>query len=174
MTASSLKRGILAGILGGVTVAVWFLILDLAAGEPFRTPAALGYALLFGGGGAARDRLAASGPQAIEITFRVVAAYTIVHFVLFAIAGFVFVWIADRVETRPSFLLVAVLALILLEAVAVVNFASGAQWNLGGTGIWAVFIANILAIAVMGWYVWRTHPRLRHEIASGHASQVRI
>ena len=178
MHGSVLKRGIIAGLLGAAAVAVWFLALDMAAGEPFRTPAALGNSLLFGGGQAVSDRLSASGPTTIPITLRVVAAYTAVHVLAFIVAGFIFVWIADRVENRPSFLLVAGLALILLEAFALVNFASTAQWHLGGQGLWTVIVANILAIAVMGFYVWQTHPGLRATLedhgGGGEASHVRV
>jgi len=161
---SILGRGVVAGLLGAATVAVWFFILDFAGGHPFRTPAALGYALLFGGGHAANEGLSASAPQSIEISARVVLAYTLVHVLAFMLAGFVFVWIAEQVERRPSLLLLAGLTLVLLEAVALVNFASGAQWNLGTIGIGSVVVANILAVAVMTWYVWRTHPALRQRL----------
>jgi hypothetical protein len=73
-----------------------------------------------------------------------------------------FVWITERIERKPSFLLFAFLFLILGEALALANFASYAQWGLGDLGVWSVTVGNILAIAVMGWYIWATHPALRH------------
>ncbi len=36
------REGLMAGLLVAVTVAVWFLLYDLAAGRPLRTPALLG------------------------------------------------------------------------------------------------------------------------------------
>jgi hypothetical protein len=162
-SGSILKRGAIAGLLGAATVALWFLALDVAAGHPFRTPAALGKALLFGGVGPS---------QPIDINFRVVAAYTVVHIVAFLFAGWVFTWIAEQVQRRPSFVLLAAMTVIVLEALAVVNLAYGAQW--GGVDIWSIIVANILAVAVMSWYVWRTHPTLRNRLATTNPAQVRV
>jgi len=158
-----LKRGAIAGLLGAATVAVWFLALDVAAGHPFRTPAALGQALLHGGRGD-------SGP--VDITFGVVAAYTVIHVVAFILTGWVFAFIAQQVQRRPSFVLLAGMTLIVLEAVGVVNLAYGAQW--GGLSIWSVIIANLLAVVVMSWYLWLTHPALRNRLAMTHPAQVRV
>lgn len=158
-----LKSGTIAGLLGAATVAVWFLALDVAAGHPFRTPAALGQALLYGSRGAS---------QPVEITFGVIAAYTIVHIVAFILTGWLFAFIAEQVQRRPSFVLLAGMTAIVLEAVAVVNLAYGAQW--GGLSIWSVIIANILAVFVMSWYVWQTHPALRNRLAMTHPAHVRV
>lgn len=168
-----LRRGVIAGLLGAATVAVWFLAFDIAAGRPFRTPAALGSQLLFGGGAPHSGTMAVSGSQGLEITFRVVAAYTAVHIVAFAIAGIVFVLIAEQLERTPSFLLLAALAAIVLEAFALGNLAQGAQWIMGDLGIWSVLVANVLAIAVMGFYVWQTHPTLRRRL-TGQPREVRV
>jgi MFS family permease len=143
------KRGAVAGLLGAATVAVWFFILDIVAGHPLQTPAALGSSVLF-------------GKSAIEMSARVIIAYTVFHLAAFLLAGLLFVWITERIERRPSFMLFALLFVILGEALAVATLASYAQWGLGSLGVWSVTIANILAIAVMGWYIWATHPTLRH------------
>ena len=45
---SNLQEGMDAGIIGGLTVAVWFLILDTIAGHPFFTPSVLGQIVIFG------------------------------------------------------------------------------------------------------------------------------
>lgn len=143
------KRGAVAGLLGAAAVAMWFFVLDVVAGRPFQTPAALGSSLLF-------------GISAIEISARVIIAYTVFHFVSFVLAGILFVWITERIERRPSFMLLALLFLILGEALALANLATYAQWGLGTLGVWSVTLANALAIGVMGWYIWKTHPALRH------------
>ena len=156
-----LSRGLMTGLIGAVVVAVWFLLIDLAGGHAFRTPAALGSALLVGSN------------QEMAVSFAVVAAYTIVHLFAFAIAGVTFVVIAEQVERSPSFLLLAVLTAIVLEAVVVTSLALGAQWVLGTLGIWSVFVGNLLAVGSMGWYVWQTHPALRHRLRA-EPMQVRI
>jgi hypothetical protein len=103
----------------------------------------------------------------------VVAAYTVVHVIAFAFAGVVFVMIAEQVERTPSFILLAVLTAIVLEAVVVASLALGAQWALGTLGIWSVFVANLIAVGSMGWYVWQTHPALRYRLRA-QAMQVRV
>jgi len=64
-----LSEGILVGLAGAAAVAVWFFVLDLITGTPFRTPALLG-AVLFDG---LRD------PAALTITPGLVFKYTAVH-----------------------------------------------------------------------------------------------
>ncbi|HUF25394.1 MAG TPA: hypothetical protein VMM18_00330 [Gemmatimonadaceae bacterium] len=68
----TLAHGAIAGVLAGSVVALWFLIVDLAAGQPLRTPLLLASALL----GAPRD----PGPL-------LVASYTIIHYAVFAGLG---------------------------------------------------------------------------------------
>ena len=142
------KRGLVAGLLGAAAVAVWFFLLDVIAGHPLQTPAALGSSLLF-------------GKTEIEMSARTIIAYTVFHVVAFLGAGLLFVWITERLERRPSFVLFALLFVILGEALALANLATYAQWGLGSLGILSVTVANLLSIAVMGWYIWATHPTLR-------------
>ena len=142
------RRGVVAGLLGAVTVAVWFFVLDVIAGHPFQTPAALGSSLLF-------------AKTTMEMSARTIVGYYVFHFVAFVLAGILFVWVTERIERKPSFMLFALLFLILGEALAVANFATLAQWGLRSLGVWTVTIANLLAILVMGWYIWATHPALR-------------
>lgn len=151
-----LTRGLITGMLGGVVVALFFFFVDLITRHPFATPGALGSAILFG----------ASNGDAIDFTMGIVAAYTVVHFVAFAVAGIVFVAIAEQIERSPSFLLLAILTVIVLEAVVATVLAQGAQWVLGPLGVWAALIANLLAVGSMGWYVWQTHPLLRQRLRS--------
>src|SRR6266516_3655500 len=123
-----LARGLVTGLIGAGVVAVWFFLLDIAAGHPLRTPAALGAALLFG----------ASNVGEIQPNLGLVAAYTVVHVAAFAVTGTLFVAVAVQ--------------------------ALGAQWVLGTLGTWSVLVANVLAVTAMGWYVWETHPLLRHRL----------
>lgn len=143
------KRGAVAGLLGAVVAAAWFFVLDLIDGHPLRTPAAIGSALLF-------------GKSTIDTSANVIVPYYVFHFAAFIIAGLLFTWITERIERRPSFMFFALLFVILGEALALANFTTYAQWNLGSLGVWSVTVANVLSIAVMGWYIWSTHPRLRH------------
>lgn len=157
MTAHPLlTRGVVTGLIGAGAVAVFFFFVDLITRHPFATPGALGSALLFG----------ASNNEAIDFTMGIVAAYTVIHVAAFAVAGVVFVAIAEQIERSPSFLLLALLTVIVLEAGVATLLAQGAQWVMGSDGAWLTLIANLLAVASMGWYVWQTHPVLRQRLRS--------
>jgi len=158
-----LSRGLMTGLVGAAVLAMWFFFLDVMAGAPFTTPVALGSAILFG----------ASNADSAALNLGVVAAYTVVHVVAFAIAGVVFVTIAEQIERSPSFLLLALLTAIVLDAVVVAGLALGAQWVLGALGIGSVVIGNVLAVGSMGWYVWQTHPVLQHQLRTERL-QVRV
>ncbi|OLC08509.1 MAG: hypothetical protein AUH42_01220 [Gemmatimonadetes bacterium 13_1_40CM_70_11] len=66
-------QGVLGGILAGLVVALWFLVVDVLVGHPFRTPTLLAGVLLH-----------REFPQA---TFRLLAAYSVLHFGVFALLG---------------------------------------------------------------------------------------
>ncbi|MGH7539131.1 MAG: hypothetical protein ACREMF_10875 [Gemmatimonadales bacterium] len=149
-----LTRGLVTGLIGAATVMLWFLVLDVIAGNAFRTPAALGSALLFG----------ASNVTELPLDLGIVAAYTIVHLAAFALAGTVFVALAEQIERTPDMLLLIALAAIVLEALVVAVLALAAQWVLGVLGVASVLVANLLTVFAMGWHVWRTHPTLRHQL----------
>lgn len=155
------SRGAITGLIGALVVAGWFFLLDLASGSPFRTPAALGSALLLG----------ASSASDITVTLGLVATYTIVHVAAFVVAGVVFVALAEQVERVPAMALLVLLTAILLEGLVVATLAVGAEWVLGTLGWWSVAVANVLAVVAMGWQVWRTHPTLQRRMLREHAQQ---
>src|SRR4029077_4037162 len=76
--------GLFTGMIGALIVALWFLVLDLAGGHPFYTPALLGTMLLHGGAAAA------NGPVIAPLE---VAAYTAFHFLSFLIIGYLLAWL---------------------------------------------------------------------------------
>lgn len=149
-----LARGLVTGLLGAAAVALWFFVLDLAAGRLFHTPAALGSALLLG----------ARATAEVQVTLGVVATYTVVHLAAFWVVGVLVVAMAEQIERAPGLVLFAGLALIILEALVVTVMALGAEWVLGTLGWWSVAVGNLLAVLAMGWEVWRTHPTLRQTL----------
>ena len=151
-------RGVVTGLIGAVVVAVWFFFVDIISGMPLRTPAALASAILIGAG----------GPAEIVVTFGLVAAYTVLHVVAFAIAGIVFVALAEQVERAPAMGLLVRLTAIVLDSLVLATIGAGAQWVLGSIGWWSLTVANLLAVAAMGWQVWRTHPVLQHRLLEEH------
>ena len=82
----------------------------------------------------------------------------------FGAVGIGLTWLTDRLERAPSFWLLAVLALIVLERLFVGTLEVLSHAVLGRIGWWAIGGGNLSAVVVMGAWLWRTHPRLREEL----------
>jgi hypothetical protein len=147
------QEGIVAGLLGGLAVALWFLVVDVAQGRPLYTPSILGTAL-FGRG--AWPASLESMPPSLEMA----AMFTWVHLLAFAVIGVVVSKLIAMIEAHPSLGFGFVLLFVLLEAgftAAVMIVAAPVLRAL----TWpAILVANLLAAAVMAGYFWLRHPRM--------------
>ncbi|MFN2399338.1 MAG: hypothetical protein ABR543_11950 [Gemmatimonadaceae bacterium] len=149
-----LLTGLTTGLIGAGAVAIWFLVLDVIRGSPFFTPAALGSVVFFG----------ATSPSEVEVGLGVIAAYTILHLAAFAAVGLALAWGAEKVERTPNLWLMWLLAFIILEGLFLGVVGSLGGWVLGSTNWWAVGIGNLIAMAAMGRWIWRSHPVLRDRM----------
>lgn len=149
-----LLRGLVVGLVGAGAVALWFFLLDIAAGEPFRTPAALGSALFLG----------ARSPEEVPVSAGIVAAYTAVHLLAFWIVGSILAAVARQVERTPRSIYVVILALVIVEAVSFAVLVAGAQWVLGALSVAAVGAGNLVAVAAMAGWLWWARPQLRRGV----------
>ena len=148
---SVIAEGTDVGIIGGMAVAVWFLVLDTIAGHPFQTPSLLGQVVLFGD----------PRPDTSQLVFGAILVYTAFHFVVFALLGMGVValvhWGIDNPVVRyallPLFLVFEVMFYGLLE---VLSESTGELFP-----FWAVVGANTLAAVCMGIYLWLRHPAFR-------------
>jgi hypothetical protein len=150
------REGLLAGLVGAVTVAAWFFFFDLTQGRMLFTPAALGSVLLLG----------ASNAEMIEVNAFTVGGYSLLHLVTFGVIGLVasaFVWEA---ESRPPIILGAILLFVSFESFLLGLIAIVAEFLLGPITWWAIAMGNLLAVAAMGIYLWQRHPRLREALAA--------
>jgi len=146
---STLREGTFAGVLGATVVAVWFLIVDVIAGQPLHTPRALGTALF-----------SILGPLGFESPSVYVIAYTVVHYVLFILAGLIATAVIHASQREPTVLAGAFVLFIVLE-IAFYGFVSLLANTLLRELAWYnVAIGNLLAAVVMGTYLWRRHPAL--------------
>jgi hypothetical protein len=75
-----LKDGLMAGIVGAITVALWFLIVDTIADRPLHTPTLLGMAFFQPG-----ENL--TSPTDLTVSLDVVFKYSVFHWVAFAVMG---------------------------------------------------------------------------------------
>ncbi len=147
------REGLIGGLVGAVAVAVWFLLYDLAAGMPLRTPALLGAALFHG----LRD------PDALVITLPLVLQYTAVHglaFILFGWAASSLLALADR---EPRLLFGLFMLFCCFEVFLIGLIATLAEWLFEALAWWAILTANFLASVVMLGYFFRGHRVAWHE-----------
>lgn len=137
------RDGIVAGLLAGVVVAVFFLGVDVVrAGEPLRTPAFLGGALFSGGGQA--------GPGGIVL-------FTALHLLAFAGVGAGAVLVCEWAGLPHNVLLGAVYGLLVCTLLFYGSLVAAGTRVLPAPGWRGVLTGNMLAGVVLGGYLrWRS------------------
>jgi hypothetical protein len=148
------KQGLMVGLIGAVTVAVWFFILDMVRGRPFFTPAALGSTVFLG----VRDL------DSVQVTVGIILGYSAVHLAAFILLGTLVVVIARRARTTPPLILGALLVFVTFQALFMGVLAIAAEHLLGALAWWGVAIGNLLAAVTMGYYVWEKDPALKQAL----------
>jgi len=146
-------EGILAGLMGAATIAVWFLALDSIKGRPFYTPSVLGTALFRGGAGLEH-------PQALAPNFEMVVSFTWVHVLAFLLIGVAASRLLEFVERNPSFGFGVVLLFVFFEFGFLLVSMVLAEPVLRGLTWSEVLGGNLLAATAMAAVFWRRHPRL--------------
>jgi len=141
------REGLVSGLLGAGVVAVWFLLYDVAAGVPLRTPALLGAALLHG----LRD------PSALAISMPLIAEYTTVHGLAFVLFGWVAAALLALADREPRLLFAFIMLFCCFEVFTFVMIAALAQWLLEAIAWWTILAGNLLASGVMLGYFLRGH-----------------
>ena len=160
---SAIREGAITGILGASVVAIWFLGIDVVAGHPLRTPEVLGRALV-----------SVLGPPGREGAMTFVAAYTVFHYLAFAIVGVLATVIVHLAAREPSILAGFVILFVAVEIGFYGLVGMLSEPNILGQGAWyQVLIGNLLAALVMGWYLWRMHPQLGRELDDALSGRVR-
>ena len=153
-----ISEGLVAGLMGYVTVVILFGFINLASGEAlFHTAALLGSALFFGTR-AAVDVVAGPAP---------IIAYNGVHILASLIVGLGAAWLIFQTEkNRPLWFIVffiflagfilslAVMGILAAEVVHLI------PWSL-------ILVANVGAGFTAGGYLWWRHSRLLVELAAG-------
>jgi hypothetical protein len=148
------EEGLVAGLLGAATIAVWFLVLDSLAGRPFRTPTILGTAIFRSGQGL-------SSAEGVPVSFEMVLLYTWVHALVFWVIAGVAARLLAIAERLPN----AGFGILLLFVVFEFGFVAAAllfaEPVLHALTWPAILGGNLLAALVMGAYFWRRHPNLQ-------------
>src|SRR5882724_1257140 len=152
-TSKMYEEGIVAGLIGAATVAVWFLILDAIQGRPLYTPTVLGTALF-------RSGVGLTAPENLVASFELVIWFTWVHVLVFVVLGSAASGLLRLAERDPNFgfgillfLVVFMFGFIGVSLVFAEEVLHALAWP-------AILVGNLLAAGAMVWYFWRRHPQL--------------
>ncbi len=146
----TLRRGLVAGLLGASAVALSFLVIDLIFRQALFTPGALGSAFLLG----------ASGPGEIQVNATTVMGYTALHLAAFLVVGLAAAALVNQADNHPALILGIFLLFVTFEALFIGLVAIFASWILDTIGWWNVLIGNLIATLTMVGYLAREHPAL--------------
>ena len=140
-TTPTWVHGIVAGIAGALTIAVFFLVVDILAGRPLWTPTALGALFLRG------EVLPGNAPAEPGL----VVAYTAMHAMGFVGIGLPAAYLLQvpRRVSRPAVLVVALVLFAALEAFTVAMGLIFVPELARELGAGRVAVANALAAIVM-------------------------
>lgn len=147
------QEGMVAGVIGAATIAIWFLIVDTFNGRPLYTPTVLGTALFKGGAGLA-------SPESLAVNLEMVLMFTWVHGLVFIVIGGIASRLLGLAEKNPNIGFGILLLFVVFEfGFVAVNMLFAADVLRALT--WqAVLVGNLLAAAAMAGYFWRRHPNL--------------
>ncbi len=142
--------GVFAGLIGASAVALWFLVVDALLRELLFTPSLVASAVLLG--------QPATPDHAVDLSM--VAAFTVVHCILFVLFGIAASWLVDQFQHTPDLPLISIAIFIGLEGgfvTATKLFVPDVAQVVGHGFIVAgnVFAAVGMAIYLRGW---QRHP----------------
>jgi len=152
---NSVREGILAGIIGATAIVVWFAVIDIVSGQPFHTPDILGAGLI---------SILGKPPMMPDTTGIHVLIYTVFHYVAFALVGILIAVVVHQSSRTPAVLAGALVAFVAFQLGAIGITTLFTETRLGGMAWYQIFLANLLATALMFWFMWRRHPQLRGDL----------
>jgi hypothetical protein len=148
------QEGMIGGILGALTIALWFLLLDTLSGRPLWTPTILGTAIFRGGAGLGT-------PETLPVSLEMVLMFTWIHGLVFVVLGGIVARLLDYVERHPSSGFGVLLLFVVFQFGFIVAATIFAPPVLRALSSWSILVANLLAAAAMTAYFRRRHPDLR-------------
>jgi hypothetical protein len=150
-THSTLREGLLTGLLGGLVVAAWYAAIDLGRGQPFYTPSVLGQVF------AAGDTL----PAVRTVVPQAVAEYTLLHFGVFLLLGIVLTALTHMAIGNPSLRMGVWLGLV-ISFVFLLGFLFVLYSLTHERFPWMTALGGgVLGTGSMALYLWHRHPGLR-------------
>ena len=145
-------EGVVGGMIGAATIAIWFFVVDLYNGRPFYTPNVLGAALSLS--------RTIPDPAAAPISMELVVFYTWVHALIFCVIGGLAAKLLSLAERDLHFGFGILLLFVIFEFGFVAAALIFAEPILRALTWPAVLVGNLLAAGAMTVYFWRHHPKL--------------
>jgi hypothetical protein len=143
--------GLIAGIIGAGTIAIWFLFLDAVIRLPFYTPTVLGTALYL-----RPEDLAST--ERVQVSLKLSLMYTWVHGLAFIVLGEIAAYLLLFAAKKPNLRFGIVLLFVILELGFVGTALVFAEPVLHELAWPTVLLGNLLAAAGMAIYLWLRHP----------------
>lgn len=153
-THSTVREGLLVGLLGGGAVALWWLVVDLLGGRPLATPNGLGQIFIEG------DRPA--GPTPLDGS--AIAAFTLVHFAMFAVLGLILIRLVHLVIRHWELRMGLWIGIVLTTAWLGLHTYALARYTQSAVPWWATVGGALVGIGTMLAVAWARHPGLRHSL----------
>ncbi len=142
------RTGIMTGLLGAASVALWFFVLDFVDGTPLATPELLG-----------RTLLGVLGKGVGFTPTANIAIYSLLHVSVFLGIGIVFSAVLNLSRRVPSVLAGLSLFVVVFQTgfqILPSVFEDVPGW---ASLTWLrIGAANLISLVVMGWYLWRSEP----------------
>jgi hypothetical protein len=150
---STLREGLLTGLIGALVVALWYIGVDLGRGRLWHTPNVLGQVFV------ARDTM----PTA-QIVPQAVAEYSLLHFGVFILLGVILTALTHMAIRSPALRMGVWLGLVIaflffLGFLFMLYSATDQRFPW-----WPALGGALLGIGSMGLYLWRRHPALRGSL----------
>jgi hypothetical protein len=143
-----LLESLYAGVLGGSVVALFFMIADLADGQPFFTPSLIGSVLLQG----------ASAAEVSTVHFDAVVYFSIIHIVAFTLLGGALSFLVHEIELHSRHpLVVFVVLFAVIEAAFLVVAPLAMPGVIARLGMARILSANLLAAGTMALFFLLSH-----------------
>lgn len=148
---STVREGLVTGLIGALIVAAWYFAVDLGRGEVLYTPNVMGQVFVQG------DTV----PTVRTVTSEAVVQYSLLHFGVFLLLGLALAGLT-HLAVRNSALRMAVWLGVVISFVFFQGLIYMLFWLTDQAfPLWTAFVAGLLGIGSMGLYLWRRHPGLR-------------
>jgi hypothetical protein len=150
------RHGVATGVIGAVTVALWFLYLDFSRGHMFYTPTVLG-AVLF------RHTQELAALETLRPSLAMTLAFSAVHAAVFVVVGIAAARLLAAFERRPNLMLTAALLFVILGLGFLAFAMTFAALPLEVLSWPDVLFGNLLAASAMVAHLWRRRPGRNRE-----------